>query len=205
MINRVWSVTEAAMAARSWPCSAVFGTRTATAPAVAAMMGYASNERHENRISSPSWQDTVAEMFGQADRATSGGDPIRRHPQQLGEAFSQCHSAHVRVAVRRGRGRGDGFGHAGQWTVRHLVGGQLDRAGHGTSGHVLGQLFEISAGQHGGLRRRTRTEWRTWVRSLDALAVEAERRPCARPCREGPGAAGGRSPRTGSRRPGATR
>ncbi len=145
------------------------------------------------------------QMFGQADGATSGGDPIRRHPQQLGEAFSQCHSAHVRVAVRRGRGLGDGLRHAGQRTVRHLVGGQLDRAGHGASGHVLGQLFEVSAGQHGGLRRRTRTEWRTWVRSLDALAVEAERRPCARPCRGGPGAAGGRSPRTGSRRPGATR
>ena len=46
-ISRVRSVTAAAIAARSWPCSAVLGTRTLVAPLVAAMIGYASKERHE--------------------------------------------------------------------------------------------------------------------------------------------------------------
>ena len=45
--SRVRSVIAAAIAARSWPWPAVFGTRTLVAPAPAAMIGYASNERHE--------------------------------------------------------------------------------------------------------------------------------------------------------------
>ena len=46
-IIRVRSVTAAAIAARSWPCPASLGTRTLVAPLVAAMIGYASKERHE--------------------------------------------------------------------------------------------------------------------------------------------------------------
>jgi hypothetical protein len=45
--TRVRSVTASAIAVRSWACPAVLGTRTLVAAAVAAMIGYASKERHE--------------------------------------------------------------------------------------------------------------------------------------------------------------
>jgi hypothetical protein len=45
-MSRVRSLTAAAIAGRSWPWAAVLGTRTLPAPAVAVMIGYASNERH---------------------------------------------------------------------------------------------------------------------------------------------------------------
>ncbi len=51
--TRVRSVIAAAMASRSWRWSAVSGTWTDVAPAIATTIGYASKERHAYTTSSP--------------------------------------------------------------------------------------------------------------------------------------------------------